>query len=107
MDTNVDIASFAPLSGHVDVRHACSLRPEGSMIESLQRLLRGVMTAEEVPDRAAPTLALSVAALLFEVARADYHLDDSEVVLLRQLLQRRFNLAEADLDDLTRILHLA
>ncbi|MFG6160320.1 TerB family tellurite resistance protein [Halomonas sp. 1390] len=74
------------------------------MIESLQRLLRGVVTNDDVPDREAPTLALSVAALLFEVARADYHLDDSEVLLLRELLQRRFALEDAELEEL---MHLA
>lgn len=73
------------------------------MIESLQRLFWGKVLPGEFAEHDKPNLELSVAALLFEVARADYHLDDSEVALLRDLLQRRFELAEGDLDELMRL----
>jgi len=73
------------------------------MIDSIQRFFNDMMASGDRPDEPAISLELATAALLFEVARADYHFDDSEVALLRQLLQRRFELAEADLDELMRL----
>ncbi|MDI5891894.1 TerB family tellurite resistance protein [Halomonas rhizosphaerae] len=73
------------------------------MIDSIQRFFSEMMADGGGTDQAAPTLELATAALLFEVARADYHLDDSEVALLRELLQRRFDLEDEDLDDLMRL----
>ncbi|MDR9439902.1 MAG: TerB family tellurite resistance protein [Halomonas sp.] len=73
------------------------------MIDSIQRFFSEMMASGGGAEQAAPTLELATAALLFEVARADYHLDDSEVVLLRELLQRRFGLEDADLDELMRL----
>ncbi|MDI5920848.1 TerB family tellurite resistance protein [Halomonas sp. LR5S13] len=73
------------------------------MIDSIQRFFSKMMADGGGTDPAAPTLELATAALLFEVARADYHLDDSEVALLRELLQRRFDLEDEDLDDLMRL----
>ncbi|SEM14114.1 TerB family tellurite resistance protein [Halomonas daqiaonensis] len=74
------------------------------MIDSIQRFFSEMMADGGGTEQAAPTLELATAALLFEVARADYHLDDSEVALLRDQLRRRFELADADLDEL---IHLA
>ncbi len=76
---------------------------ETLMIDSIQRFFSDILVADDSSDTAAPSLELATAALLFEVARADYHLDDSEVALLRELLQRRFYLADADLDELMRL----
>ncbi|MEQ6888233.1 TerB family tellurite resistance protein [Halomonas sp. CS7] len=73
------------------------------MIDSIQRFFSDFIAGGGEAGEAGPSLELSVAALLFEVARADYHLDDSEVGLLRDLLQRRFDLAEAELDELMRL----
>jgi len=73
------------------------------MIESLQRLLFGVTASGQSTENTTPNLELATAALLFEVARADYHLDDEEVALLRTLLKRRFALADTDLDALMRL----
>lgn len=73
------------------------------MIDSIQRFFNDFMAGGGDAELPAHTLELATAALLFEVARADYHLDDSEVALLRDLLQRRFELAEGDLDELMRL----
>ncbi len=73
------------------------------MIDSIQRFFNELLGADGGTDVPVPSLELATAALLFEVARADYHLDDSEVALLRELLGRRFDLAEADLDELMRL----
>ncbi|WP_280545723.1 TerB family tellurite resistance protein [Halomonas sp. 11-S5] len=73
------------------------------MLASIQRFFQQALAEPEAQRDDAPTLELAAAALLFEVARADYHLDDSEVALLRQLLQRRLDLADADLDALMRM----
>ncbi|MDT8878291.1 TerB family tellurite resistance protein [Halomonas saccharevitans] len=73
------------------------------MMDSIQRFFSDFIAGGGEANPPAHSLELAVAALLFEVARADYHLDDSEVALLRQLLQRRFDLAETDLDDLMRL----
>ncbi|MGM0984177.1 MAG: TerB family tellurite resistance protein [Pseudomonadota bacterium] len=74
------------------------------MIDSIQRFFNDFMVTEAGGKSAsAPTLELATAALLFEVARADYHLDDSEVALLRDQLRRRFSLEETDLDELLQL----
>ena len=73
------------------------------MIDSIQRFFSDFIAGGGEVDQAGPSLELSVAALLFEVARADYHLDDSEVGLLRDLLQRRFALEDAELDELIQL----
>ena len=73
------------------------------MIDAIQRFFNETLAQPDGANPPAPSLELATAALLFEVARADYHLDDSEVALLRELLQRRFALADADLDELMRL----
>ncbi|QFU01534.1 Tellurite resistance protein TerB [Halomonas sp. THAF5a] len=74
------------------------------MLDSIQRFFNDMMTAGDRPGEPAISLELATAALLFEVVLADYRLDDSEVDLLRELLQRRFALEDAELEEL---LHLA
>ncbi|MEQ6917361.1 TerB family tellurite resistance protein [Halomonas aquatica] len=73
------------------------------MIDAIQRFFSDFMAGDDASSAAGPSLELATAALLFEVARADYHFDDSELALLRELLQRRFDLEETDLDDLMRL----
>ncbi len=73
------------------------------MIDAIQRFFNAMKAGGAEAEEAATSLELATAALLFEVARADYRLDDSEMALLRELLQRRFGLAEADLDELMRL----
>lgn len=46
------------------------------------------------------TLQLAAAALLLEVARADYQRDQREFTAVKQALQQRFGLSEADLHEL-------
>ncbi|MBB3192191.1 TerB family tellurite resistance protein [Halomonas cerina] len=74
------------------------------MIASLQRLFLDLMTSDETSEEEVPTLELATAALLFEVARADYHLDKRELTMLRNLLRRHFDLGGEALDEL---IHLA
>ena len=74
------------------------------MMDAIQRFFSGFMAGGGEADPPAHSLELAVAALLFEVVLADYHLDDSEVILLRELLQRRFALEDTELEEL---LHLA
>ncbi|MDZ7853012.1 MAG: TerB family tellurite resistance protein [Halomonas sp.] len=74
------------------------------MIDSIQRFFNDfIVTEDKGKDAPTPTLELATAALLFEVARADYHLDESEVALLRDQLRRRFTLEETDLDELLQL----
>lgn len=73
------------------------------MLDAIQRFFNNMITAGDRPDKPAISLELATAALLFEVALADYHLDDSEVGLLRELLQRRFALEDAELDELLEL----
>ncbi|PXX95260.1 TerB family tellurite resistance protein [Halomonas sp. LBP4] len=70
------------------------------MLESIQRFFQQALAEPDTAGGPAPTLELATAALLFEVARADYHLDDSELALLRRQLQQRFALEDAALDEL-------
>ncbi len=73
------------------------------MIDAIQRFFSEMLDAGERADAPAHTLELATAALLFEVARADYHLDDSEVALLRDQLRRRFGLEASALDELVQL----
>ncbi|APE32126.1 hypothetical protein BOX17_14905 [Halomonas aestuarii] len=73
------------------------------MIDSIQRFFNDMMAAGDRPDEPAISLELATAALLVEVVLADYHLDDSELALLRELLQRRFDLKDTALEELIRL----
>lgn len=73
------------------------------MIDSIQRFFSDFMAGGGDAERPAHSLELAVAALLFEVARADYHLDTSEVALLRDLLQQHFALGESELEELMQL----
>lgn len=73
------------------------------MFESIQRFFDELTAEEAGAEKSAPSLELATAALLFEVARADYQLEDSEMATLRDLLQRRFALEGEALDELIRL----
>ncbi|ATJ82698.1 TerB family tellurite resistance protein [Halomonas beimenensis] len=72
------------------------------MIQSLQRKLQDMMAPGEAPEKAEPTLALATAVLLFEVARADYRLEEAEEVRLGEILAERFDLPEGEVAALVR-----
>ncbi|WP_163557251.1 TerB family tellurite resistance protein [Halomonas sp. NO4] len=73
------------------------------MLDRIQRFFQHALADPDASDDAAPTLELATAALLFEVARADYHLDDSELALLRDQLGRRFGLSSDALEELLQM----
>lgn len=73
------------------------------MMNALQRFFYDMLTPDEATTDEAPTLELATAALLFEVARADYHLDERELTLLRDWLRQHFGLDEPALDELMRL----
>ena len=65
--------------------------------------LRDFFSAEPAAgDDADPEAALHLAAamLLIEVAKADHHLDDDELLRIREVLARHWGLGEPDLSDL-------
>lgn len=68
-----------------------------SMMASLQRWIN-----EAVPEResAESDLRLATAVLLCEVVRADYRIEAVELELMREQLQRQFQLSDEQLDEL-------
>jgi len=70
------------------------------MLDRIQHFFQQALADPGSGATPAPTLELATAALLFEVARADYHLDDRELALLREQLERHFALAPDALDEL-------
>lgn len=68
-----------------------------SMMASLQRWIN-----EGVPEResAESDLRLATAVLLCEVVRADYRIEAVELELMREQLQRQFQLSDEQLDEL-------
>ncbi|TFH86795.1 TerB family tellurite resistance protein [Billgrantia azerbaijanica] len=73
------------------------------MLDRIQHFFQQALADPGTGDTSAPTLELATAALLFEVARADYHLDERELSLLRDQLGRHFALAPDALDELMRL----
>ena len=69
------------------------------LLTKLTALFSGTKaTSEETPLRA---LELSCAALMFEVARSDFTIDDTEREAIRLLLAERFSLSEEDVAAVT------
>jgi uncharacterized tellurite resistance protein B-like protein len=73
---------------------------EASMIDRIQQFFQQALATPEAGGAGAPTLELATAALLCEVMRADYHIDDDELATLRRLLQSRFGLEDAAVEEL-------
>ncbi|SDJ82145.1 TerB family tellurite resistance protein [Billgrantia gudaonensis] len=74
------------------------------MLDKIQRFFQQTLADPgNDTDTSTATLELATAALLFEVARADYHLDERELALLREQLGRRFSLDAAALDELMQL----
>lgn len=73
------------------------------MLDTIQRFFQQVLAEPRRSQDPQPTLERATAALLCEVVRADYHTDQAELEALRQMLQRRFGLADADVDELMQL----
>lgn len=73
------------------------------MLDKIQHFFQQALADPDAGAAAAPTLELATAALLFEVARADYHLDDRELAQLREQLRRHFALEPQALDELMQL----
>ncbi|MDI5983174.1 TerB family tellurite resistance protein [Halomonas sp. M4R5S39] len=70
------------------------------MLASIQRFFQQALAEPESGSGPAPTLELAVAALLCEVARADYHTDERELEAMRELLKRHLALGDAAVEEL-------
>ncbi|MGQ4877011.1 TerB family tellurite resistance protein [Billgrantia sp. LNSP4103-1] len=73
------------------------------MLDTIQRFFQQALSEPKRSDDAAPTLERATAALLCEVVRADYHTDEAELDALRQMLQDRFGLLDAEVDELMEL----
>lgn len=73
------------------------------MLDRIQRFFQDALADPDSAEDATPTLELATAALLCEVVRADYRLDDRELDLLRLQLKRRFALDDEALDELVEM----
>lgn len=62
------------------------------MIETLKRMFAGQPAAQGLLERREP-IELATAALLIELARADFSEASTELEAIRQLLQKRFSLS--------------
>jgi uncharacterized tellurite resistance protein B-like protein len=69
------------------------------MIEHLKKLFAGEPAAKSLLEQREP-LELATAALLIELARADFSASSDELEAIRQLLQKRFALAPAAVEAL-------
>ena len=69
------------------------------MIETLKRMFQGQPTAQGLLEQREP-LELATAALLIELARSDFAESSTELDAIRQLLQKRFDLAAAAVEKL-------
>ncbi|MCA0976731.1 TerB family tellurite resistance protein [Halomonas denitrificans] len=69
-----------------------------TMMASLRNWINDVAQPEHA--QADVDVSLATAVLLCEVVRADYRMDDSEITLMREQLQQRFELDPAALDEL-------
>ena len=67
--------------------------------------IRQYFSITEVQIAEKPSLELAAAALLVEVARADYHVDDSEEAKISELLQRTLSLTADEVESLIELAH--
>lgn len=70
------------------------------MLDTIQEFFQRTLAQPEQRDNQTITLELASAALLFEIARADYDTSDAELEALRRMLLQRYQLSEADVDEL-------
>lgn len=70
------------------------------MLDTIQEFFQRTLVQPEQRDNRTITLELASAALLFEIARADYDTSDAELEVLRRMLLQRYQLSEADVDEL-------
>lgn len=70
------------------------------MLDTIQDFFQRTLAQPEQRDNQTITLELASAALLFEIARADYDTSDAELAALREMLLQRYHLSEADVDEL-------
>lgn len=75
------------------------------MLDSIQQFFQQTFSDPEVSrsGQTGMSLELAAAALLCEVMRADYRLDDAEIASLRDTLRRHFRLSEPAVEDLVTL----
>lgn len=73
------------------------------MLDTIQRFFQQALAEPKRSPDPQPTLERATAALLCEVMRADYHTDQAEIEALQQMLQRRFGLADAEVEELMQL----
>src|SRR5688572_8520276 len=74
------------------------------MTDALRRLFEGrVPETPASPGERDHDLRLATAALLFEVVRADGHVDDDEVVVMREAIRSTFDLPADEIDEVVRL----
>lgn len=73
------------------------------MLDAIQQFFDRTLAAPNAAKDRPLTLELATAALLCEIVRADYLTDASELDALREMLQTRFSLDRAAVDELMRL----
>nr|WP_297458828.1 TerB family tellurite resistance protein [uncultured Halomonas sp.] len=73
------------------------------MLDAIQQFFDRTLAAPNAAKDRPLTLELATAALLCEIVRADYLTDASELEALREMLQTRFSLDRAAVDELMRL----
>ena len=76
------------------------------MIESIKNFLENKLTKkneEEAPSSVISRIDLTCAALLVEVMNSDQELDEREHQEFMEVLQQSYDIAEPDLEELTRL----
>lgn len=74
------------------------------MLKTIKTLFHELLSGEEEQNKKARTVELASAVLMIEISLADDHIHDEERRVIRELLEKCFNLNEHELNEL---LHLA
>lgn len=73
------------------------------MLATIQQFFNRALASPQETEERKLTLELATAALLCEIVRADYATDPAELDALRQMLQTRFALDRASVDELMQL----
>lgn len=73
------------------------------MLNAITRFFESRLAEEEDSGHSVDQLQLASAALLIELTRADNAVDDSETRALVKIMKKRFDLADADLEELVTL----
>lgn len=73
------------------------------MLKSILTFIEYNLTSESNNDSKQHSIELATAALMFEISRADHHISTEEKSVIRDTLQKQFNLTQEELENLVTL----